>query len=526
MKYKNIKITESIIKVPKSFMTVINMYVSSCLYYIVNSNLKAAQSDETQHDEIPQLKSALALLNNKYGAKNISKQSYNHIINNQMKINVDFDTFFKELNYKGVTPEVIEKAKKFKSFLKISDKSSSTRGSVETSNVGGTLEVIINIAPIHASIDPLPAIKQIMSTVYHESQHVVQSFAIQLINPKSNQLQHSNEDPQNDDNYNQENYYSSGVEFSPQLGNLVDAVQDMLEMTAAKGKLTGKKSTDIQNALYAAMEEKRYSTQRTFLVSIYRKDKERYKKVLKTVYKKASEVYDYIKEGKVDPEFSDLPVEELEASVNIMLSTFDKLKQVKSYDVVPYGESMNSLSKIQITSTTEGWTCSIIKRSDSYSVSVVYENMSESKSLTSTQLVDFVGLMCRVDFIEADELLDMLSTFGAERITPEVLKSIIDQAAAVSNGIKVDFNILSNDSFEFLGINFTLEQISDLKISMNSEEEGIFISMRPTQFGTLIYKMAVLVRMERKDEIYFALINNISYIGLMVELNKIYDEAE
>lgn len=525
MKYKNIQISESIIKVPPSFLKTINTYVASCLYYVVNSNLIMAQKDETLQDEIPYLKSALTLLNSRYGAKNISKQSYSNIVNNKIKISVDFDTFFKELNYKGVTPEIIEKAKKFKSFLKISDKSSGTRGSVETYNIDGTLTVNINIAPIHSSIDPMPAIKQIMSTVYHESQHVVQSFAIQLINPKSNQLQHSNEDPDRDD-YDQEKYYSSGVEFSPQLGNLVDAVQDMLEMSAVKGNLTGKKSVDIQNALHAAMAEKRYGTQRTFLISIYRKDKDRYKKVLKTVYKKVSDVYDYVKDGKVDPEFSDLPVEEMEVSIDIMQSSYEKLKQVKSYDVVPYGESMQALTQIQTTSTTEGWTSSIIKRADSYIVNVVYKNLSESKTLNATQIVDFVGLMCRVDFIEADELSDMLNTFGADEITTETIKSIIDKASDVSNGIKVDFNILSENSFEFIGINFYLEKISDIKISMNSDEEGIFISMRPTQFWTLIYKMAVLVRMERKDDIYFALINNISYMGLMIELNKIYDEAE
>ncbi|AXC39179.1 UNVERIFIED_ORG: hypothetical protein [Escherichia phage CMSTMSU] len=58
------------------------------------------------------MQKTLNVLSSKYGAKNISSQSFNTIANQSVKIPFDAEQYIKELNFKKLAPEIVDEIKR------------------------------------------------------------------------------------------------------------------------------------------------------------------------------------------------------------------------------------------------------------------------------------------------------------------------------------------------------------------------------------------------------------------------------
>lgn len=394
MRYQ--QISEAVIKVPNSFLSVINKYVSSVLATQLNNSLSQVKviSDRTQKPELytnreEEIKKVISMLNQRYGAVILNDSTYQSIISSPVKLNFNAEQFISELTMK-VTPE-IQAALQKSVYLKVQKYGGATRGELNVISTGDCT-VVISADAETSPLDPniYARVKDVMSTVYHESQHYVQHVAIRQINSNDKQLQRSSNvtDQSSSDDFDE--YLSSYIEFGPTLGNFIDKIETTLEIMKANGTLGDDKySTIFKKVLDEAV--KKDEKYRAFLIALYKKSPDRYKLALKKLYTMTFKSFELIKNADDVEVLADLPYGEVPIDINPMQTAYDKLKT--DYELKAYSKNgqISRLYKITIKINPE--TNFSIETSDSenFNVTLLADSVHEEATINPGQVLSLVS---------------------------------------------------------------------------------------------------------------------------------------
>lgn len=468
------QINESIIKVPQSTLKTVNQYVSSILYfkvkqYMDNYDRMADQSmkthpaaDKIKQRALQECKKTLSILSSKYGAKNISSASYNQILNNHIKMPFDAEKYIQELNFKKLTPDIIDSIKNIRLDLLITnDTGNSMRGQLVPYN-NGKYEVHIN-----TSMNPKEIYTycmKIMSTVYHELQHFVQRSVIGTINSKSNQVQ-----VKKNYNDNSSSYYSSGIEFTPQLGNVIDAMQ----IEASKMKSDGDLPNDPKEAFNKVLQEvlrrdDQYSA-RQFIIHNYKNSEKKYRTIMTTLYKQFMDKFEELQSSTDDSTHEPGEEEELQVEVNHMRSLAKLISAGRYTETKMYGSDMDNISSLETYNKDNNW---IVKISQTYGnmYTIIFKDSTdtEREEVDYKTVYNFLGTLASMDFTsdEVVEFLDELAN-GSKDEKGDTSK-LISKLSEWSN--MVGFNTSStDDSITINDIKFIIEPVSG-KITVESPQ--------------------------------------------------------
>ena len=523
MKYS--QINEAIIKVPQEILGKVNTYVSSVLYYKIklfmdNYELVLRSAPEEVRDKfMNNANNTLAKLQSKYNAKNISKETANRLMSSTIDIPFDSDKFLDELNYKSITPEKKEELRgKLKLKLRISTETGSMAVGGQAKLTDGVSFVEINISKLNHRSDFLSVVNDIMSTVYHELQHTVQTMVISNINQNSKQLQRKA-----GYEFGDANYYTSGVEFTPQLGNLIDLISAELESSTLKDELIPEKNKAINKALVDAVQKNVES--RRFLTYIYQQDKDKYKKVMSAIYKYISQVYDEYKEKGIDYTFTEAEPEDIELNIDVMLSIRNTLKGLKEYTVTPYGKSLDSIKRIEIEALF--YHMKIIKIGNAYytvTVSSDDGDFEDKERLDSTQLLNLVGTIRDVKTSTASNIIDQIEYIKGERneITEDNIQDMLASLEETAKQYKIDFSYNAND-FSVLNHNFRIVPNGKKPTSVNIIVDGKNELNRWSLKQILIvFQMIIVLSTEEPEEVEKIITGNgVTYVDLVAKLRKL-----
>lgn len=526
MKYN--QLSEAIIKVPQILSSTVNKYVSSYLYFKLKQYLErlnimgARNSTEEEHAQlIKNITQTMGKLQSKYNAQNISPESAKNIVNSSVTLPIDSDKFFDELNFKGVDENLRNMMRgQLKVELLITNESaSSTRGSMET-NSDFNFRIVVNAGSLEPR-NALQSVNAIMSTAYHEMQHTVQMIAIKKISPRDEQLKLN---PGYSDPDNALEYYSSGVEFTPQLGNVVDRVIAELEKQTLNSELPDDKNSAIKNAISTVMQDSKDA--RLFLISLYKSDKSKYSKVLKELYTKTSTVYDDFKQNGIDYAHTEMPSAELEANIEVLPSIY-KLFNRKGdiFTVNQFGTDKNNLTKVQVFARKYRWKLDIAKnknKRDSYTLALHFGDAEEQIQANALQTMNIAGKIIEQPWSEADDVLDAmeLADLNLQEPTEENIKTAIEFVHQSAEYMGVDMKMTSSNSFTFLGLPFEIKQTpSKTKVEVISGD-NIYLYLSLTQFSNL-FMLFIRYADENPEEIKDIMINDGVYMSMINKLRNL-----
>ncbi|QOI71800.1 putative structural protein [Erwinia phage pEa_SNUABM_47] len=524
------QLNEAIIKVPQELLNKVNVYVSSYLYFKINQYIErlnifvsANTSDEEKQKIIQDGKNTMQKLHTKYGAKNISADTANNISGKAINIPIDIEKFFSELNFKGIDPGLISLLKdRVKIELFITSNSHGIAGSKERH---GTFSHLVTV--VVGSLGPRPSFLEtannIMSTTYHELQHVVQSLAIENINKYEKQLQRNagysnvHNDPTD--------YYTSGLEYSPQLGNLIDYVSIELEKSTLDGNLNPDKNLAIKDAMNNAVQKN--ADVRTFLISLYKKQPEQYKKAMKNVYTRVAPVYDDFKENGLDYTFTELPSEELEANVDVMKSVYKLMSKNDKYKVQAYGSDLNSITQLKVSK--DHWSITLTKneiRKDNYYINIdsTDPEFEEMEKMDAKQVLSLFGILSEITWYDAVDIVDDFEYITGQRIdvNNESMYNILESLKSDAQHMDVPFEILSNNSFKLFGKTFEVNPVQDSQGKVDITYDGdktLFVwSLKQL---LVAFQMMIRYYVSYPDEVLHILDNSVMYVEFMSKLRKL-----
>lgn len=487
MRYNTIN--EAIIKVPPELINKVNLYVSSYLYYKISTFIKNIDfmvprntSEEEKEKYLSDAKTTLAKLHAKYKAKNISSATANNIFNNSIDLKINPEIFFSELNFKGTNSELINSIKdKIKVELLITDNTNAS-GQHETDEKYKS-RIVIDVSRLSHNPSFLSTANAIMSTAYHESQHAVQSIAIKNINPESDQLSTKKEYSKGE-----ADYFTSGVEYTPQLGNLVDAVYNELEKDALQNKLNPNKNEAIKDALYKVIQGP--SNARRFLQHLYKIEHDKYIKAMKEVYIKISPEYDELKKNGIDYSYTDIEPEELEANINVMTSVYKMLKPLDStYTIEARGYSVSDINSIKCKSNDYKWIIYFdkVNKNDFYSCRLISDNgYQQMEKFNSLQVLNLTGILKSMRYLESEDVLEnmeYLST-SSPKASKEEIKNTIDSVTNFCElaGLR---HTETESTITFAGITFTIEVSGAKTVSVESDNEKFYMILSLKQLFVL-----------------------------------------
>lgn len=536
MKYEQLQ--EAIIKVPPEILDKVNIYVSSFLYFKIKQYLDRLDlflppnmNPEEKQKIIQDGKNTLAKLHSKYGAKNISAQTANNLLGKSIDIPFDVEKFFAELNYKGVNSGLISLLKdRLKLSLLMVQSQHGIAGSKEQS---GNYSYLVTV--VVGGIGPRPSFLEtandIMSTVYHELQHIVQAMAIKNISHNDKQLQ-INTGYSARDTGDLEDYYTSGIEYTPQLGNVIDSVNLELEKKVLKNELDSNKNQAISDAIHTVVQQS--SDARLFLTHLYRKKPELYKKAMSAIYKYVSSMYDEYKEKGIDYAFTELEPEELEANVDIMLSVYKMMYKKDSFKVQAFGRSLDNIEKLSVDhiswGNTTDWSISLTPnriQKDGYYVNIYSSDpeFEEMEKLNSKEVLNLFGIISENAWYDASDIIDDIEFITGQRkeVTKESVKDIIQSLEKDANHSNVPFEITGNDTFNTMGHSFSIERASDshekVDINMDGEEKTFYV-WTLKQF-LIAFQMLIRFYSNYPDEVSQILDKDTMYVEVMASLRRL-----
>lgn len=489
------QINEAIIQVPQELLSKVNVYVSSAVAFklrqyserismLAGSNTSSEEKQKIQNN----IQQTIAKLQQKYGAKNISASTFASIEGKNVQLQLDFDRFFKELNYKGITPEMVEYVKENTKFeLHIMSGSSNNAGSV--SNDGKIVRLMVHIGRLNGR-DPMNTANAIMRTVYHESQHVVQDFAIKTIQ-NSKHVNKINKQLDRGKNYEDaaQGYYTSGVEYTPQLGDVINTVSDILERDTMAGKLDSKINRAINNALVDAFSEDK--TIRDFMGYQRQHNPDGYKKALKAIYSKVAPVYQQLQQNGVDYRYSDLEPEVLEANINVLATVLQMGRKKSDNFQIEGRQRGDDIQWLSIESKKEGWKVIIApKRNGEYQVTFEYQSYSDMQVLDSQSLLNFIGLITENTYYEAEDVLSTLDSYvgKGDAVSDEVVEAMKDRIKADAEYMKVPFEQEEGNEFTLAGVplSFSKDEDRPSEIIIKDPSEEFYFILPPIKVINLL----------------------------------------
>lgn len=227
-----------IIKVPPTLLKQCQKYIASVLLTL---GYRQYQEDVKNYDDenSANILKGLKLFQRKYNASVLSAKDLTKYVNSLIRLKIDKSSLLSELPERlQNNPKVKDSIQKMELNLIITSQRTDVNGSYEQgANVSSITVAIPRSIPQTADdIDTLLFGR--MNTVEHELQHAIQRNVISAANPKSNQLQRKTEYEDNDDEY-----YSSGIEYGPQVKDLINLTKDTMQRSTSE--LTGNMKEDI-----------------------------------------------------------------------------------------------------------------------------------------------------------------------------------------------------------------------------------------------------------------------------------------
>lgn len=535
MRYNQLQ--EAIIKVPPEILNKVNMYVASYLYFKIKQYLDRLDlfvspnmSQEEREKIIQDAKNTLGKLRSQYGAKNISAETANNLIDKSIDIPFDVEKFFSELNYKGVNPGLVSLLKdRLKLSLLIA---SSGRGMAGSKEQHGSYSHLVTV--VVGRLGPRPSFLEnasdIMSTTYHELQHVVQSMAIKNISNNDKQLHRNDGYDKHEENY--EEYYTSGIEYTPQLGNVIDSVNLELEKSTLKDELNPDKNKAINDAIKNVVQND--NSARLFLTHMYRKKPELYKKALSAIYKYVSPIYDSYKEKGIDYAFTEIEPEELETNIDIMLSVYKLMYNKDDYKVKAFGRSLDSITSLSISSVNynknERWRIELSKNSikkDGYYLNIYSSDpeYQEMEKLNAKEVLNLFGIISTNAWYDASDIIDDIEFITGQRkeVTKESLHDVIQSLSDDAKQMNVPFEITGDNSFNAMNHTFTISKVEDSseKVDINMDGENkVFYVWTLKQF-LVAFQMIIRFYSNYPEEVDQILNKDTLYVEVMASLRRL-----
>ncbi|AGC35135.1 virion structural protein [Escherichia phage PBECO4] len=523
MKYNQLQ--ESIIKVPSSTMSQINKYVASILYFKIKQFIQQYDiqmdadtrnhpaADKIKANVIAECKKTLNVLSSKYGAKNISSQSFNNIINQSVKIPFDAEQYIKELNFKKLAPEVVDEIKKTKLSLVITtDSTAKERGSMT--------EVADNAYIIRVNIKLLPkevysSSMQLMSTAYHEAQHFVQSSVIKKINSKSNQLQVKK-------NYGKDHdeYLSSGIEYTPQLGNVIDAMENEAQLLIDDDNLPEDPKEAFNKVLQQVLSRDDKYNARGFIISIYKTSQKKYRTVMSTLYKKFMDAFETI--NKISTDHEEGPVEDLGVSINEMKTLSDIAERSRYLETRLYGHSRDEITKIHSQSKEHGWEMIITKPSenrDSIIIQIRSESENERNIMNYKQAQNFVGSLASMDFStdEVVEFMDEILHMDADDV--KAVNGVVSKVQQWSDMVGLNFE-KTDEGFKLNNTEFVVEPYNGRMVISSPQLRNMYL-VGSDKIITDIMKYILRFMKEQPEKLLKTLDRDVSIVQMRRDLGSL-----
>ncbi|HAN4697367.1 hypothetical protein VWH05_04075 [Escherichia coli O157] len=523
MKYNQLQ--ESIIKVPKSTMSLINTYVASILYFKVKQFIQQYDiqmdaetrnhpaADKIKSNVIAECKKTLNVLSSKYGAKNISSQSFNTIMNQSVKIPFDAEQYIKELNFKKLAPEVVEEIKKTKLSLVITnDSTAKERGSMtEVSDNAYIIRINVKLFPkeIYSSC------MQLMSTAYHEAQHFVQSSVIKKINSKSNQLQVKK-------NYGKDHdeYLSSGIEYTPQIGNIIDAMEDEAQLLIDDGNLPKDPKDAFNKVLQQVLGRDDKYNARGFIISIYKTSQKKYRTVMSTLYKKFMDAFENINPNSSEHEEG--PVEDLEVSINEMKTLSDIAEKSRYLETRLYGHSRDEITKIHSKSREHGWEMIITHpsaKNDAFIIQIRSDSENERNIMKYKEAQNFVGSVSSMDFStdEVVEFMDEILHMNAD--DAKAVNGVINKVQQWSEMVGLNF-VKTDEGFKLNDTEFVLEPYSGRIVISSPQLRNMYL-VGSDKIITDIMKYILRFMKEAPEKLLKTLDRDVSIVQMRRDLGSL-----
>lgn len=536
MKYNQLK--ESVIKVPPELMNKVNMYVSSYLYFKIkqytdrlNIMLSSNTSDEQKQKIKQDGERTMQMLHQKYGAKNISSSTAQRLIDNAIELPIDFNKFFDELNFKGITPEMKQDlSQRLKAELSIKSR--------DTNNYAGhasrdfdILKIAVNAGRLNPK-DFYNSANDIMNTAYHESQHAVQNAAIREIDDaqtkkKNDYKEVVNKQRELDPDYfnSSEKYYSSGVEYTPQLGDVCNLIANELEKDALNNKLNPNQNKAINNALVDVYMND--SGTKNFLGAIRKNKPDEYKRALKTIFSKSAEVYQNLKQNGIDYTYTDLPAEDLEANVNVMNSAYQQFKERPNEFEVEGTQRRGTASILRVYNKEHKWDITVMPNGNgTYRVRFGYNHgeYDETVTLDAKQLLQFVGIVANSSWYEQDDVLfdlDRISNDG-EKVSTDDIETSIGKLMEEAEILNIPHEYQGGTTFSLLGETFTVEPYPEepSQVLIQSSTSNFYIYLSLVKF-LMLFQATIRAAVNNPEESIKILMDTFSFVGTMSKLRNL-----
>lgn len=460
MKYN--QLSEAIIRVPESTLKQINSYVSSVLYFKVKQYMKnydrLASRDMRNHPAHEKIKAnvmaecerTLKTLQRKYGAKNISSQSASNILGKTIQIPFDAEQYIRELNFKKIPENVLDGIRNTKLELAISNQSNKQeRGQLSaTGDNHYTISINVKVNPSEMYTTNM----QIMSTVYHELQHFVQRSVIEPINRKSNQVQ-----TKKTYNDHDKGYYSSGIEYTPQIGNIVDAMKAEAEEMVNAGDFPSDPKDAFNKTLKQVIDRDDKYAARRFMIHIHQTSQKKYREILTTIYKQFMKNFNDIVSIQ-DGEHEEREEEQLDANVNV-LKTLAKIAEDSRYgETKLYGTDYNNLTAVEFNNEEYGWTARVTEVSGkTYLITLTGEGYKETGYLPYPQIEQFLSYITAIDspFFDIYETMDEMVANQSDVEQDKV--EFVKKLKHWTNMLQIQFKE-TEDGFELDGAEYILDE--------------------------------------------------------------------
>lgn len=467
MKYN--QLMEGVIKVPPSLMSTLNRYLASTICTMLYKNIELVQKvgtkmPEKAEEQLKRIKQVIQYLKQNYNAVILNDSTYNSILQSSINVPVDFPKFFSELNM-PVTDENKNNIYRSKLSLTVRPYIADGSGGSLSSDKDLTTFMIeikcdLNLAPLDENI--FARAKDIMGSMYHEAQHYVQRNVLARINPNQKQLQSTSAVDQSSTKEQYDDYLSSGIEYSPWMGDLMNSIITELEIMKAHGDLPNEGLNKIFMGIITKLTSDDKKSYGKFLYKVYKKDPQQYKDTMKKLFKMVQPAYESIKNASELEVLGDLTQEEIPVDFDVMGTLFSELKPAVENDggsFKAYGRSIDSITEIKIQ--YPNYIVSITPSKDTYTVTMTGDTISTySRSLSSADTL---------------QLANALKRYGDDE---ELTYSLIEQTRADGK--------FSTDAVEKV-----FSRISELNENQNSEKVqytsseivlgGVTYEVKPTE---------------------------------------------
>lgn len=440
MKYQHL--TEGVIKVPPSLMGTLNKYLASTICTMLYKNIENVQKVGTKFPEkageqLQRIKQVISYLKHNYQAVILNDSTYNSILQSSIKVPVNYSNFFSELN---IPVSDTAKSAIIRSTLSLTVRpylSGGDSGALSADKALTTFLIEIrcdlNLSPLDENI--FSRAKETMDSLYHEAQHYIQKNVIQRINPNQKQLQSANNVTQSSSTNAYNDYISSGIEYSPWMGDLSNYIITKIEIMKGNGTLPmdGLNKFFMKLVIDITSDDKKPFGK--FLYQVYKKDQELYKDTMKKIFKMVQPAYDTIKNADSIEVLGDLHQEDMPMNFDVIGTLFSDLKPAVENaggKFRAYGKSIHDVE--EITLTYPDYQVSIKPSAESFmfSISSTDERVHEySRALSQADALQLANVLKRYGDDAEMTYSAIKQTKADAKFSTEAIQQVFEKTSAL-----------------------------------------------------------------------------------------------